>query len=68
MTPEFEKVKKIADNYLALKKAIGDANYPSTAHTQAALLRVEARIKQMCRNHVFKLAFEKVLSGDPILN
>ena len=40
MTPELEKVKRITDNYIALKKAIDNPNYPSTAHTQAALLIV----------------------------
>jgi hypothetical protein len=61
MTPEFEKVKRISDNYIALKRAINDPNYPSTTHTQAALMNVEDKIRQMGRNHVFKLAFEKLI-------
>ena len=39
MTPELEKVKRITDNYIALKKAIDNPNFPSTAHTQAVLLK-----------------------------
>ena len=37
MTSEREKANQISNNYLALKNAIKDPNYPSTAHTQAAL-------------------------------
>ena len=64
MTPELEKVKRITDNYIALKKAIDNPNYPSTAHTQAALLKVEDKIRQMGRNHVYKLAFEKLIPNE----
>ena len=64
MTPEREKANKISNDYLALKKAIEDPNYPSTAHTQAALIKVENLIKQMGRNYVFQLAFEKFIPED----
>lgn len=60
-TPEYNKAKKITDDYIALKKAIADPNYPSSAHTHAALMRVEALIKQMGRNYIYKLAFEKLI-------
>ena len=64
MTPELNKVKTIADNYLALKHAINDPNYPSTAHTKAALIKVEDKIRQMGRKHVLKLAFEKLIPNE----
>ena len=64
MTSEREKANQISNNYLALKNAIKDPNYPSTAHTQAALIKVEDLIKQMGRNEVFKLAFEKFIPED----
>ena len=61
MTPEQEKAKKVAISYADLSFAINDPNYPSDAHTKAALLRVEDKIKQMWRNYVFKLVFEKMM-------
>ena len=64
MTTEREKANQISNNYLALKHAILDPNYPSTTHTQAALIKVEDLIKQMGRKHIFKLAFEEFIPED----
>ena len=56
-----EVINKLANNYIALKKAIASPNYPDTAHTKAALLKVEDKIKQMAKKEEFKQEFEKLI-------
>ena len=56
-----DAVKKLVNNYKALKKAIADPNYPDTAHTKAALIKVEDKIKQMAKKEEFKKEFEKLI-------
>lgn len=58
-----DAVKKLVNNYKALKKAIADPNYPDTAHTKAALIKVEDRIKQMAKKEEFKNEFERLIPG-----
>lgn len=56
-----EAINKLANNYKALKKAIADPNYPDTAHTKAALIKVEDKIKQMSKKEEFRQEFEKLI-------
>ena len=64
MTREQEIAKKYVDNYVALKKAIDDPNYPSTPHTLAILIKVENKIKELNRNYIFHLIFKKLLPDE----
>jgi hypothetical protein len=60
-TPEQIKIKKIVDQYVNLRKAIDDPNYPSTPHTTAAMLKVEDILKQMSRKESYRLSLLKIL-------
>jgi Tfp pilus assembly protein PilF len=64
MTKEQEIAKRYVDNYINLKKAIDDPNYPSTAHTLAILIKVENKIKQLNKNHIFHLVFNKLMPNE----
>ena len=66
MTKEQRAAANFALNYLNLKNAINDPNYPDTAHTKAALIQVENKIKQMANKYIFKLVFEKIIPEDII--
>lgn len=61
LNENIEAINKLANNYKALKKAIADPNYASTAHTQAALAKVEDKIKQMAQKEEFKQEFKKLI-------
>jgi hypothetical protein len=54
-------IKTLADNYVNLKKAIANPNYPSTAHTNAALYKIEDKIKQMSQKEEYKQEFMKLI-------
>jgi uridine kinase len=54
-------VKKIADNYINLKKLYNNSIYPSTPHTLVAILKLEDKIKQMAQNEEFKQEFMKLM-------
>jgi hypothetical protein len=60
-TPEQEKIKKIVDQYINLRKAIDDPNYPDTPHTKAAMLKVENILKQMSRKENYRISLLKIL-------
>lgn len=55
--PSVDVVKNLSQNYVALKRAMDDPSYPSTAHTKAALIKIENKIKQMCQNEKIKQMF-----------
>jgi hypothetical protein len=60
-TPEQEKIKKVVTQYVNLRKAIDDPNYPDTAHTKAAMLKVENILKQMSKKESYRLSLLKFL-------
>ena len=60
-TPEQEKIKKIVDQYINLRKAIDDPNYPDIAHTYAAMKKVENILQQMSRKENYRLSLIKIL-------
>ena len=60
-TPEQEKLKKIVDQYINLRKAIDSPNYPSTAHTYAAMKKVENILQQMSRKESYRISLFKIL-------
>lgn len=60
-TPEQEKIKKITDQYINLRKAIDDPNYPDTAHTYAVMKKVENILQQMSRKENYRLSLIKIL-------
>ena len=65
-TPEQEKIKKVVDQYVSLRKAIDSPNYPDTPHTKAAMLKaamlkVENILKQMSRQENYRISLLKIL-------
>jgi hypothetical protein len=60
-TPEQIKIKKIATQYVNLRKAIDDPNYPDTPHTKAVMLKIENILKQMNRKEDYRLYLLKIL-------
>jgi len=60
-TPEQEKIKKIVDQYINLRKAIDDPNYPDTPNTKAEMLKVENILKQMSRKENYRISLLKIL-------
>jgi hypothetical protein len=60
-TPEQEKIKKIADQYINLRKAIDNSNYPDDAHTYSAMKKVENVLKQMARKENFRISLTKII-------
>jgi len=60
-TPEQEKIKKVVDQYINLRKAIDHPNYPSTAHTYAAMKKVENILQQMSRKESHRISLFKIL-------
>jgi hypothetical protein len=61
LNENIEAINKLANNYKSLKKAIDSPNYPDTAHTKAALIKVEDKIKQMAKKEEFKQEFKKLI-------
>jgi hypothetical protein len=60
-TPEQEKIQKVVDQYVNLRKAIDSPNYPDTPHTYAAMKKVENILQQMSRQENYKISLLKIL-------
>ena len=60
-TPEQEKIKKIVDQYVNLRKAIDNPNYPDTPHTYTAMKKVENILQQMSRKQNYRISLLKIL-------
>ena len=60
-TPEQQKIQKVVTQYVNLRKAINDPNYPDTPSTTAAMLRIENTLKQMSRKESYRLSLLKML-------
>ena len=60
-TPEQQKIKKVVDQYVNLRKAIDDPNYPDTPHTYAAMKKVEDILKQMSKKENYRISLLKIL-------
>ena len=60
-TPEQEKIKKVVDQYINLRKAIDSPNYPDTPHTYAAMKKVENILQQMSRKENYRISLLKIL-------
>jgi hypothetical protein len=60
-TPEQQKIQKVVTQYVNLRKAIDDLNYPSTAYTFAAMKKVENILQQMSRKESYRLSLLKML-------
>ena len=60
-TPEQEKIKKVVDQYVNLRKAIDDPNYPDTPHTYSAMKKVENILNQMSRKENYRIFLLKIL-------
>jgi len=60
-TPEQEKIKKVVDQYVNLRKAIDDPNYPDAAHTYSAMKKVENILQQMSRKESYRISLLKIL-------
>ena len=60
-TPEQQKIQKVITQYVNLRKAIDSPNYPDTAHTYAAMKKVENILQQMSRKQNYRLSLLKML-------
>jgi hypothetical protein len=60
-TPEQEKIKKVVDQYVNLRKAIDSPNYPDTPRTYAAMKKVENILQQMNRQENYRISLLKIL-------
>jgi hypothetical protein len=60
-TPEQEKIKKVVDQYVNLRKAIDDPNYPDTPHTYSTMKKVENILNQMSRKENYRIFLLKIL-------
>jgi len=60
-TPEQEKIQKVITQYVNLRKAIDNPNYPDTPHTFAAMKKVENILQQMSRKESYRLSLLKML-------
>jgi Tfp pilus assembly protein PilF len=60
-TPEQEKIQKAVTQYVNLRKAIDDPNYPDTPHTFANMKKVENILQQMSRKESYRLSLLKML-------
>ena len=60
-TPEQQKIQKVITQYVNLRKAIDSPNYPDTAHTYAAMKKVENILQQMSRKQSYRLSLLKML-------
>jgi len=60
-TPEQEKIQKVVTQYVNLRKAIDDPNYPDTPATTAAMLKVENILKQMSKKENYRLSLLRML-------
>jgi hypothetical protein len=60
-TPEQEKIKKVVDHYVNLRKAIDSPNYPDTPHTYATMKKVENILQQMSRKENYRIYLLKIL-------
>jgi len=54
-------VSQISKDYMNLLKAHNDPNYPSTPHTNAAISKLEDKIKQMSQKEEYKQEFMKLI-------
>jgi hypothetical protein len=52
---------KLANDYISLVKAYNNPNYKSTAHTLAAMKKVEEKIRQMAKNDKYAEEFKKLI-------
>jgi hypothetical protein len=60
-TPEQEKIQKTVTQYVNLRKAIDDPNYPDTPATAAAMLKIENVLKQMSKKESYRLSLLRML-------
>jgi hypothetical protein len=60
-TPEQQKIQKVVSQYVNLRKAIDNPNYPDTAHTYAAMKKIENVLQQMSRKESYRLSLLKML-------
>ena len=60
-TPEQQKIEKIVNQYINLRKAIDDPNYPDIAHTYNAMKKVENILQQMSRKENYRISLLKIL-------
>jgi len=60
-TPEQEKIQKVITQYVNLRKAIDNPNYPDTPHTYSAMKKVENILKQMDKQSNFHFSLIKML-------
>jgi hypothetical protein len=60
-TPEQEKIQKVITQYVNLRKAIDNPNYPDTPHTFAAMKKVENILQQMSKKENYRLSLLKML-------
>ena len=60
-TPEQKKIKKVVDQYVNLRKAIDDPNYPDTPHTYSTMKKVENILNQMSRKENYRISLLKIL-------
>ena len=60
-TPEQQKIKKVVDQYVNLRKAIDSPNYPDTPHTYAAMKKVENILQQMSKKENYRISLLKIL-------
>lgn len=60
-TPEQEKIQKVISNYINLRKAMDDPNYPSTPHTYAAMKKIENVLQQMSKKENYRISLTKML-------
>jgi hypothetical protein len=61
ITENTEVINKLVNTYTSLKNAISNPNYPDTAHTRAALIKLEDKINQIAQNKEFKQELEKLI-------
>jgi len=60
-TPEQEKIKKVVTNYINLRKAIEDPNYPDSPSTYVAMKKIENILQQMSKKESYRLSLLKIL-------
>ena len=60
-TPEQQKIKKVVDQYVNLRKAIDSPNYPDNPHTYAAMKKVENILQQMSKKENYRISLLKTL-------
>jgi hypothetical protein len=58
--------KQIVNDYINLKKAIDDPNYRDTTHTQAALMKVKKKLKEMLKSNSMSREILSMLNATDI--